>query len=261
MKIQFSSRNVALALGALALLGGSLMTAPARAQDTAAGAAPDKTVTLNLRNVPIQTALQVLFKDAGISQYKIAQEIQGMTGTVNIKDVPFSSALNQLLENATPKAAFTVDNGVYNVTVKRAAPAPPTTVERTAVETAGSASGNGGKVYGVIPINKYDAYIIAELLGAQGIVPVPSNEVMGSQSSQQVGQQGGYGGQQGGYGGQQGGFGRTGSSFGGQQGGFGGTGGFGGQQGGGYGGGGRGGYGGGGGGYGGGRPFSLIVPQ
>ena len=79
MKIQFSSRNLAVAFGALALLGGALAAAPVRAQDTAAGAATasDKPVSLNLQNVPIQTALKLLFSGAGIHQYTISPRCAG----------------------------------------------------------------------------------------------------------------------------------------------------------------------------------------
>ena len=166
--------------------------------------------------------------------------MQGVT-TIKVDNVPFSNALNDLLRSLNPPAAFTLENGVYNVAVKRAAPAPPTTIDRTTgcqVNGSNGTSGGTTKIYGVIPINKYDAYFIAELLGGQGIIPVGANEVI---STSQGGQQG-----QGGFGGQQGGRG-----FGGGFGGASTGGGFGGRSGGGGYGGGGGGFGGGGGGFGG----------
>ena len=75
MKMPFARHHAALALGALALLGGSLVAAPARAQDAAA--ASDKPITLNLQNVPIKTALELLFKSAGITNFTIANDVQG----------------------------------------------------------------------------------------------------------------------------------------------------------------------------------------
>ena len=65
MKIRYAQRHAALALGALTLLGGSLAAMPARAQD--AGVASDKPITLNLQNVPIQTALKLLFTSEPLS--------------------------------------------------------------------------------------------------------------------------------------------------------------------------------------------------
>ncbi len=244
MKIRYAQRHAALALGALTLLGGSLAAMPARAQD--AGVASDKPITLNLQNVPIQTALKLLFTSAGIHNYNIAQDVQGYANiSVN---APFTVALTQLLNSAN--ATFTVDNGSYNVAIKR--PTPPLaaviTPSPNGTTIVGSADGtastdNQPKRFYPIPINKYDAYYIALLLGAQGIVRVGTNEVV---PAAQAGGGNGQGGQGGFGGGPASGI----TSIGGGQGG----GGYGGRGGGGFGGGG-GGFGGGGGGFGGGGGY------
>jgi len=268
MKIRSSSRNTVLALGALALLGGSLVAAPARAQE--AGAASDKPITLNLQNVPIQTALQLLFKSAGIRNYTIAPDVLG-NATIQVQEIPFTTALNRLLSSVN--ATFAVDNGSYNVTIKRPTPPPapiitPSPNGNTVVGNgpdAASTEGQPRRFY-PIPINKYDAYYIALLLGSQGIVRVGVNDVIPAGQAGgggQQGGQGGFGGGQGGFGGGGGGFGGLGngvSSVGGG-GGFGGGGGGFGGGGGGFGGGGRGGFGGGGGGFGGGRGFAIMNPS
>ena len=171
--------------------------------------------------------------------------------------------MTQLLSSAN--ATFTVENGSYNVTVKRPTPPPAAVISPTPNGT--TVVGNGDtasttdqpKRFYPIPINKYDAYYIALLLGAQGIVRVGVNDVIaaaqagggngqGGQGGFGQGGQGGFGGTPssgitslGGGGGGRGGFGGGGGGFGGGGGGFGG-GGFGG---GGFGGGGRGGFGGG----------------
>lgn len=243
MKIRYARPHAALALGALVLLGGSFAAAPARAQD--AGAASDKPITLNLQNVPIKTALQLLFKSAGITNFSIAQDVQG---SANISvNAPFSVALTQLLNSAN--ATFSVENGSYNVTIKRPTPPPTPAIAPigTTVVGGGPESDTSGlpRKYYPIPINKYDAYYIAYLLGAMGVVKVDVNGVLPSSfggSTTGQGGQGGFGGQ----GGPAGGITSVGGGFGGS----GGGGGFGGGRGGGFGGGG--GYGGGGGGYGGG---------
>lgn len=253
MKIRYAPRHAAFALGALALLGGSLVAAPARAQD--AGAASDKPITLNLKNVPIKTALQLLFTSAGIHNFTIAPDVFG-NANIQVQDIPFTTALNTLLGSVG--AAFTVDNGSYNVTVKRPTPPPAATISptpggNTIVGNPGESASTADqpKRFYPIPINKYDAYYVALLLGSQGIVRVGVNDVIPAAQAGGGNGQGGQGGQ-GGFGGSPssgitsiGGAGGIGGGFGG--GGFGGGGGRGGY------GGGGGGFGGGGGGFGGGR--------
>ncbi len=254
MKIRYTRRHAALALGALALLGGSVVATPARAQD--ASAASDKPITLNLQNVPIQTALKLLFNAAGIHNYTIASDVQG-TANINSANVPFTIALTNLLNSVG--AAFTVENGSYNVAIKRPTPAPPVVVTpqpngNTIVggsQDSTASTADQPKRFYPIPVNKYDAYYLALLLGSQGLVRVDVNGILPSQFSQATGQgQGGQGGPAGGItsvGGQ-----------GGRGGGFGGGGGYGGGGGGfGSGGGARGSVGGGGGGFGG---FAIINP-
>ena len=239
-----NQKNVLLALGALSLLGTPLLTSPASAQDVAATDSA-KPISLNLINVSIQTALRTLFSSAGIRSYNIDSGVQGYAN-INVSDIPFSVALRQLLSSGNPPLTFSIDNGVYNIKVQSAAPATPAT--NVVAPTPGTevVSTDQPKRYYTIPIDSYDAYYIAQLVGATGIVEVLPNITMGAGQTGQQGQQGGgFGGGRGGIGGgPAGGI----TSVGGGSGGFGGSsfggGGFGG-----------GGFGGGGGGFGGGRGF------
>ena len=245
-------------LGALALLGAAALTLPVRAQD--AGADNGKPITLNLLNVPIQASLRTLFSSAGIRNYQIDPQVQGFAN-INVGDVPFTTALNQLLSQATPPATFEIENGIYHVKVKEVAPppqatvVPPTTIDANGT---GPSTSTVPKQYYKIPVDKYDAYYIAQLLGdSQQIIRVESNQVIAGGGGQGGNRGGGFGGQGGGFGGQGGGFGGQGGYGGGLSapvtsiggGGFGGSGGGfggGGSGGGGFGGGGGRGFGGGG---------------
>lgn len=236
-----NQKNVLLALGALSLLGTPLLTSPASAQDVGAadGAKP---ISLNLINVPIQTALRTLFSSAGIRSYNIDSGVQGYAN-INVSDIPFSVALRQLLSSGNPPLTFSIDNGVYNIKVQSAAPTTPATNVVAPAPGTEVASADQPKRYYTIPIDSYDAYYIAQLVGATGVVEVLPNITMGAGQTGQGGQQG----QQGGLGGQRGGIGGGPSSgitsVGGGMGGFGGGSSF----------GGGGGFGGGG--FGGGRGF------
>ncbi len=190
--------HVLLALGALSLIGLPILASPASAQDAAA-ADSGKPISLNLINVPIQTALRTLFSSAGIRSYNIDSGVQGYAN-INVSDVPFSVALNQLLNAGNPPLTFSIDNGVYNIRVKQAAVAPAVNVASTTGTTADTApDASQPKRYYTIPIDSYDAYYIATLVGQTGIVEVVPNYPAGGGG--QTGQNGQQGGNRGGIGG------------------------------------------------------------
>ena len=193
--------HVLLALGALSLIGLPMFAAPASAQDAAA-ADSGKPISLNLINVPIQTALRTLFSSAGIRSYNIDNGVQGYAN-INVSDVPFSVALNPLLNAGNPPLTFTVENGVYNIKVKQAAVTPVVSVVAPGTTTEAATDVNQPKRYYTIPIDSYDAYYIAQLVGQTGVVEVVPNYPAGAGQTGQGGQQGqgGFGGQRGGSGG------------------------------------------------------------
>ena len=221
-------RTLALALGGLALFGGAVLAPSVRAQD-AVTTEPTKPISLNLHNVPIQTALQLLFTGAGIRNTSIDSDVQGFAN-ITVNEVPFSLALRTLLNSVNPPLTYDVENGVYHVKVQRAVtpPAPAVVVPVIAGTDnggAGNTAADGQKRFYRIPIDKYDAYYIARLLGAQGIIQVGANDVNqgggggGNNNNNGNNNRGGFGG--GSFGG---GSGFGGSSFGGSSSGFGGSG-------------------------------------
>lgn len=234
-----------LALGAATLAVISLSAAPVRAQDVNATDSA-KPISLNLINVPIQTALRTLFSSAGIRSYNIDGAVQG-NANINVSDVPFSVALRQLLNSGNPPLTFSVIDNVYQIKVAQAV-APPQVDIKTPVQTPDqlAADPNAPKRFYVIPIDSYDAYYIATLVGSTGVVEVVPNYPAGGQSGTQGGGAGGQtgrgigggtsgvttiGGGGGGFGGSGfggGGFGGGGGGFGGGGGGLGGGGGYGG---------------------------------
>ena len=233
-----------LALGAVALAGLSLSAAPVRAQDVSATDSA-KPISLNLINVPIQTALRTLFSSAGIRAYSIDGAVQG-NANINVSDVPFSVALRQLLNSGNPPLSFSLVDGVYQIKVAQAVAPPAVSITTPGPTDTAPPDPNAAKRFYVIPIDSYDAFYIATLVGQTGIVEVVPNYPSGQNSGQggTNGQNGNRGGQ-GGIGGGTSGVTTIGGGVGG--GGGGGYGSFGGGGGGGYGGGGMngGGFGGG----------------
>lgn len=95
-----------LAIGAVALFP----AAPVQAQDASM---PTKEVNITLNEAPVRTALDTLFKSAGLN-YTIDPSVTGLV-TVSLRAIPFDVALRSILRSAEPPLAFTVEDGVYNI--------------------------------------------------------------------------------------------------------------------------------------------------
>lgn len=213
--------RICATLALTGLLCAASVGGPALAKDSipAAGASAgaSKTVSLNLVNQPIQTALRLLFNSEGLN-YSIAQNVGG-TVSINVNNVSFDVALKALLSAANPPLAYDVNDGIYRISIKRRArpvAVAPVVTHAAKQETQGY----------VLPINQYDAGMIAQLIagedssassygsqrgrrgssmgtgGGGGVVIVPPNFPISSTGSGQ-GQSGSYGGatrNRGGYG-------------------------------------------------------------
>src|SRR5579862_6327541 len=112
------TKNIKLAISAalgLAMLGGIPMSAHAQTD-------PGNQIipSLDLDSVDVREALRALFKSVGVS-YSIAPEVQG-TVTVNLKNVRFDTALQNILKLVD--STYRVEAGVYQI-IKREDIAPP----------------------------------------------------------------------------------------------------------------------------------------
>ena len=216
------------------------MTTATYAQDT--NLAP---ITLELKDAPIRTSLEMLFKQAGVNNYVIDNNVAGFV-SMNIKELPFDVALKLIMRSAAEPLTYTKENGVYIVKVRIISPAPANPVPDF---TAAPPTGN--VIWERIPLTFIDPVDLMSVLGPILTINQFSRYTGG------MGMMGGMG--NGGFGG---GFGSAGGLGGGSMGGFGGAGmgmgnGMGGGAMGGFGGmmGSQGGMGGGFGGFGGGRNF------
>ncbi len=103
------SRNMKLALAAvlgIAMLGGAPTIAHAQTD-------PGQTIisSLDLDSVDVREALRALFKNVGVS-YSIAPEVQG-TVTVNLRNVTFEAAIQNILKQVD--ATYRIEGGVYQI--------------------------------------------------------------------------------------------------------------------------------------------------
>ena len=173
------------------------MATTAYAQDT--NLAP---ITLELRDAPIRTSLEMLFNQAGVKNYVIDNNVAGFA-SMNIKELPFDVALKLIMRSAAEPLTYTKENGVYIVKVRIISPAPTNPVPDINV-----APPTSNVIWERIPLTFIDPVDLMSVLG-------PILNI--SQFSRYTG--GGMG--NGGFGG---GFGSAGGLGGGSMGGFGGAG-------------------------------------
>ncbi len=232
------TRILAIGLGLVGVVAVAPTTAYAQQERN------PNSITLDLKDAPIRTTLEMAFKQAGITNYVIDNNVAGFV-TMTITDQPFENALKLIMRAATVPLTYIKENNVYIVKPRQISlntlPATP--------DISQEAPATNNVSFERIPLTFIDPI---DLMGAFGnILYIRQFNRSGG------GMGGGMGGMGGGMGGMGGGMGGMGGGMGGMGGGMGGMGGGMGGMGGGMGGmgGGMGGMGGGMGGFGGGRNF------
>src|SRR4030067_2025344 len=94
------------------LVAVAILLAFACANALAAPNEDDSPVTLELKDVDIQTALPAMFRGRGHS-FSLAPDVQGVVPTLSFKELPFKLALKNLLKSAGLVQTF--QNGVYTI--------------------------------------------------------------------------------------------------------------------------------------------------
>ena len=193
-------------------------------------------ITMELKDAPVRTSLEMIFKQAGIKSYVIENSVYGVI-SMNLSDQPFENALKLVMRAKTVPLTYTRENDVYIVKQRIITPTPQTGGPDPIPENLR----NNSLTWEVIHLNFIDPFDLQAVLG---------NILFINQGTRQRGGMNGSG------------MGNFGNGAGNSS--FGGNGGFGGQSGNGMGGGAMGGFGGmmgsqggfpGNGGFGGGRNF------
>ena len=192
-------------------------------------------ITVDLKDAPVRTTLEMMFKQAGIKNYVIDNSVAGFV-TMKLEDQPFENSLKLVMRAATVPLTYTKENDVWIVKQRIVTEFKPTPTPDISLEKPNSIA------FEVIHLNHIDPFDLMSVLG----------NILFVNQFQRF--QGGMNGNIGG------GFGSSGGLGGGSMGGFGGAGmgggnGMGGGAMGGFGGGAFGGMNGGAGGFGGGRNF------
>lgn len=71
-------------------------------------------ITMELRDAPVRTSLEMIFKQAGIKNYVIDNSVAGLI-TMNLSDQPFENSLKLIMRAATVPLTYSRENDVYIV--------------------------------------------------------------------------------------------------------------------------------------------------
>ena len=71
-------------------------------------------ITMELKDAPVRTSLEMMFKQAGIKNYVIDNSVSGFI-TMKLTDNEFESSLKIVMRNSFPPLTYTKENDVYIV--------------------------------------------------------------------------------------------------------------------------------------------------
>lgn len=165
---------IALSLG--------ITSPPARAQENLKAS-----VSLSLQDAPVRRTVEAIFKQAGIKNYVIDNEVAGFV-TLTLTEQPLESALKLVMRASSLPLTYTVENGVWIVKPRHiappTAPAPP--------EIFATAAPASGPHYERINLTYLDPADLDKILG--GIVYVRQFTRQGGTGSAGTGAMRGNGG-------------------------------------------------------------------
>jgi hypothetical protein len=82
-------------------------------------------ITLDLKDAPVRSSLEMIFKQAGIKNYVIDNSVAGFV-TCTLTDQPFENSLKLIMRANTTPLTYTRENDVYIVKERITTPTPQT---------------------------------------------------------------------------------------------------------------------------------------
>ena len=82
-------------------------------------------ITVDLKDAPVRTTLEMMFKQAGIKNYVIDNSVAGFV-TMKLEDQPFESSLKLVMRAATIPLTYIKENDVWIVKQRIVTPSPQT---------------------------------------------------------------------------------------------------------------------------------------
>lgn len=83
-------------------------------------------ISLDIKDAPVRTTLEMIFKQAGIKSYVIDNSVRGFL-TMTLTDQPFENTLKLVMRANTVPLSYTKENDVYIVKERVSTPTPQET--------------------------------------------------------------------------------------------------------------------------------------
>ena len=114
-------------------------------------------ITMELKDAPVRTSLEMIFKQAGIKSYVIDNSVYGVI-SMNLSDQPFENALKLIMRANTVPLTYTKENDVYIVKARVFTEYKQPTPEITAEQPR-------GVMFEKIYLNHIDPFDLQAVLG------------------------------------------------------------------------------------------------
>ena len=115
-------------------------------------------ITLELKDAPVRTTLEMMFKQAGIKNYVIENSVAGFV-TMKLEDQPFENSLKLVMRAATIPLTYTKENNVWIVKQRIFTPIPQTGGPDPIAENPKTNS------FQIIRLNYIDPFDLQSVLG------------------------------------------------------------------------------------------------
>lgn len=106
----------------------------AGASDETGISSSNNSVSIDLKDVDVRSALEILFKNTG-KNFTIDQDVSGVIPSISFKDVPFDLALKNIAR--TSGLTYRIDKDIYLISKRQEAATPavdPNTIPQSAIQ-------------------------------------------------------------------------------------------------------------------------------
>ena len=115
-------------------------------------------ISVDLKDAPVRTTLEMMFKQAGIKNYVIENSVAGFV-TMKLEDQPFENSLKLVMRAATVPLTYTKENDVWIVKQRIVTEFKPSPIPDISLEKPNTVA------YEVIHLNHIDPFDLMSVLG------------------------------------------------------------------------------------------------
>jgi hypothetical protein len=115
-------------------------------------------ISVDLKDAPVRTTLEMMFKQAGIKNYVIENSVAGFV-TMKLEDQPFENSLKLVMRAATVPLTYTKENDVWIVKQRIVTEFKPSPIPDISLEKPNTVA------FEVIHLNHIDPFDLMSVLG------------------------------------------------------------------------------------------------